>query len=110
MSNYMAAMLNDDMNLSKCQELTQVYGKPSKKKLESFEAIKAEMRECGGWDLYITSHNGWNYTCCYKYVDQNGKTHVVYHSRDSRKDFIVDSFLKTVVRFSDYTNKYYGGI
>lgn len=107
LSQYLACELNESKG-HKCSELYHVYGSFSNKKQESFDRIKDEMEENNGKNLYILSHNGYSYTCAYIYY-KDGECHVVYHSKETRKDINVITWLKVPDPFwSSYGQKYYG--
>lgn len=46
-------------------EIWQAYGKPSTKKLRSYEVIRAEMQKLGGKDLRVLNHGCQLYSCGY---------------------------------------------
>lgn len=111
MTQYLAQRVNEEKCGLKNSELYHVYKyRYSDKKYDSFEEIKSEMKSVNGKELRILSHNSWSYTCAYRYFDDDNNEHIVYHSKDKRMDFRVFSWLNCVIKYSEYTNRYYSGI
>lgn len=67
-------------------QLSDVYGRCSQAKQDSFIMIEREMYENCGSDLRILSHNSNFYTCAY-IIKGKGFTKLVYHTH-TRKQVI----------------------
>lgn len=64
------------------EEIWQAYGKPSTKKLRSYEVIRSEMQELGGKGLRVLNHGCHFYSCAYIL---DGK--LVVHTKTKRMEF-----------------------
>jgi len=67
--------------------LYEVYKKPSKEKIESWERIQRDINNRYGYDVVVRG-SSYSYSVTYKYIDDFNHEHVVYITRDNEKDTI----------------------
>lgn len=71
--------------------LYHVYKTYSTSKAISFERILNEMRQCGGYDMRILSHNSNFYTCAYRWQDTKGCEWLIYHTAYSKRSILISA-------------------
>lgn len=81
--------------------LRECYGSWSMAKECAYNECKKRCREVGGNDFKIISHNGWQFTIGYYYVDKSNKVRFHYESANATRDFEVKS--ETLKEFSPYS-------
>lgn len=69
-------------------EIWQAYGKPSTKKLRSYEEIRAQMQELGGKDLRVLNHGCQLYSCGYILGDK-----FVLHTKTKRVEYKISELI-----------------
>ena len=65
------------------------YKKPSYYKQMAESKIFDEMYNNNGYDYRICGFNSCTFSCAYRYKDNQGYEHLVYHTHCNRFDFIV---------------------
>ena len=67
------------------ETIYDAYATPSKRKVESYNAIKARCYREGGYDLTVAGHNCHFYSTMYKTRDENGVEYLVIDTKSATK-------------------------
>ena len=66
--------------------LKECYDRWSWEKENAFNKCKSKCQELKGYDFKIISHNGWQFTIGFYYIEQDNKVMFHYESSKSKKD------------------------
>lgn len=75
---------------SNMYRLSDLYKSCSYEKSRADYLIREEMKNLNGYDYKIISGNSMMFSCGYKYKDQSNLEHLVYHTRYSRYDILLN--------------------
>ena len=63
-------------------DLYHAYDRPSHAKEQAWRYCKDLRDKLGGWDLLISSRNTFQFSACFKFLDDDGKLCYAYITRD----------------------------
>lgn len=75
---------------SNMDKLSDLYKNCSYEKSRADYLIREEMKNLNGYDYKIIGGNSMMFSCGYKYKDESGLEHLVYHTRYNRYDIALD--------------------
>lgn len=81
--------LLNNFNQSYNTKLSDIYKNYSGEKARAERDILNEMGKKCGYDYRITGGNCNFFSCGYLYIDEQNKTHLVYHTYANKYDFVV---------------------
>lgn len=62
------------------------YSKPSSAKINAYYSIKAECDNVNGYGYTVLGASSHFFSCAYKFDDESGITHLIYHTHANRYD------------------------
>lgn len=69
---------------AKYDDILKAYGRPSSRKISSFNEIKNEMVRVKGFNMRITGAGSDVYSCAYQVKDGSDITYIIYHTPSNR--------------------------
>lgn len=78
---------------SSCTDIFNAYGKVGKEKRKAWNTCKEKQEMYDGYDLRITGHNSYTFSCAFKYKI-NGKEYLYYMTKGGDYDISMDEYKK----------------
>ena len=87
-----ASLVNAYNGMDKNSTIRTIYAKPSKEKVEAYEAILREAYFVGGYDVRVGRANTFSFSMGYKVNTADGRIILIYHTASRTQAAIIGAY------------------